>query len=65
MENPCKPSIEEKIYTCPRLSDANVKGDTPRAEVRQVECGKGFGLFGGKKAQDVPKPPPVRISYVS
>ncbi|ENN71087.1 hypothetical protein YQE_12020, partial [Dendroctonus ponderosae] len=57
MENPCKPPIEEKLYSCPRLSDASGKIDSAHAEVRQVECGKGFGLFGGKKSAEATPPP--------
>lgn len=57
MENPCKPPIEEKLYSCPRLIEANVKSDSPRTEVRQVECGKGFGMFGSKKNDNAASPP--------
>ncbi|XP_030768050.1 voltage-dependent anion-selective channel-like isoform X2 [Sitophilus oryzae] len=58
MDNPCKPPIEEKHYNCPRIVETNLKSDSKRGEVRQVECGKGFGLFGGKKNDEPPPPPP-------
>ncbi|KAF7284094.1 hypothetical protein GWI33_022555 [Rhynchophorus ferrugineus] len=63
MENPCKPPIEEKLYNCPRIVDASMKNDTQRIEARQVECGKGFSLFGGKKNEQPPPSSPVDFNF--
>ncbi|VEN60425.1 unnamed protein product [Callosobruchus maculatus] len=58
MENPCKPTIEEKHYSYSRVTETNLKSDGPKAEVRQIDCSKkGFGFM--KKDEPPPPPPPL------
>lgn len=61
MENPCKPNIEEKHYSYARSVETNIKNDTPKTEVRHIDCGKKNGGFGFLKKADEPTPPPPPI----
>ncbi|KAJ8910810.1 hypothetical protein NQ315_014518 [Exocentrus adspersus] len=60
MENPCKPNIEEKHYSYARSVESNIKSETPKAEIRHIDCGKKKnGGFGFMKKQEIPPPPAI------
>lgn len=62
MENPCKPNIEEKHYSYAKSIETNIKNDTPKSEVRHIDCGKKNGAFGFlKRGGDESKPTPPAI----